>query len=206
MPARSCLVYNLLLDRVVDEMVIASGLPRPMVYQINTDALNVCAVGRDPKNASNIVNLGTATKLKSDELRAVIAHEMAHIKNRVILYNTILAALVGVGVAIWIYVLGGRVVQAVFSRCRGILADVQAVEFTRFPEGMINALKKFKLESNDVVSATTASVHLFMASALIGTERSLIFETHSPIIKRIERIRHLTEVPVQVDDFKSEAV
>lgn len=69
------------LFNVVAEMAVASGLPMPGVYLIHDEAPNAFATGRDPRHAIVAITTGLRRKLSRDELQAVIAHEMAHIKN-----------------------------------------------------------------------------------------------------------------------------
>ncbi|MBE0479718.1 MAG: M48 family metallopeptidase [Dehalococcoidia bacterium] len=84
------------LYNVVEEMKIASGLEKmPDVYIIEDPALNAFAAGRDPNRAAVAVTRGLLDKLNRDELQGVIAHEMAHIKNRDVLLMAVAAVLVG---------------------------------------------------------------------------------------------------------------
>jgi heat shock protein HtpX len=83
------------LQNVVDEMTIASGLPRPKVYIIPDADPNAFATGRDPAHASLAVTRGLLDALDRDELQGVVAHEMSHIRNLDVRVMTIVAALVG---------------------------------------------------------------------------------------------------------------
>lgn len=83
------------LQNVVDEMSIASGLPRPSVYVIPDPDPNAFATGKDPAHASIAVTEGLLQKLSRDELQAVIAHEMSHVRNYDIRMMTVVAALLG---------------------------------------------------------------------------------------------------------------
>ncbi len=84
------------LVNVVEEMAIASGLPRPTIWIVPDQDPNAFATGVDPQRAHVAVTEGLLTALNRDELQAVIAHEMAHIRNYDIRLMTLLAALVGV--------------------------------------------------------------------------------------------------------------
>ncbi len=88
--------FRLRLERIVEEMSLAAGIPKPNIYVINSMTLNACAVGRNPANASIVLTSGLLFDLNDEELRAVIAHETSHIMNFDILYHTILSALLGV--------------------------------------------------------------------------------------------------------------
>src|SRR5436190_15588981 len=87
------------LDNVVDEMAIASGLPRPPVYIVPDADPNAFATGRGPGHASIAVTRGLIDALDREELQGVVAHEISHIRNLDIRVMTIVAALVG-GVAL----------------------------------------------------------------------------------------------------------
>ena len=82
-------------ENIVDEMAIASGLPRPAVYVVPDEDLNAFATGRGPEHASIAVTRGLLRTLNREELQGVVAHEMSHIKNLDIRVMTIVAALVG---------------------------------------------------------------------------------------------------------------
>jgi heat shock protein HtpX len=84
------------LFNVVEEMKIASGLPKmPDIYIIDTPALNAFATGRDPDHAAIAITSGLLQKLNRDELQGVVAHEMAHIKNRDVLLMMMAGVMVG---------------------------------------------------------------------------------------------------------------
>ncbi|HEV8211508.1 MAG TPA: M48 family metalloprotease [Vicinamibacterales bacterium] len=83
------------LQNVVDEMSIASGLPRPKVYVVPDADPNAFATGRDPAHASLAVTRGLLDILDREELQGVVAHEMSHVRNLDVRVMTIVAALVG---------------------------------------------------------------------------------------------------------------
>jgi heat shock protein HtpX len=83
------------LLNVTEEMAIASGLRPPRVYVITTPASNALATGRDPANAAIAVTSGLLERLSRNELQAVVAHEMSHIRHRDTLYAVVVAVLVG---------------------------------------------------------------------------------------------------------------
>lgn len=83
------------LHNVVTEMALASGLPMPKIYVIPDPAPNAFATGRDPKHAVVGVTEGLLATMSREELQAVIAHEMGHIKNQDILLMTVVTVLVG---------------------------------------------------------------------------------------------------------------
>jgi heat shock protein HtpX len=83
------------LVNVVEEMAIASGLPKPRVWMVPDADPNAFATGRDAASASIAVTEGLLTKLSRDELQAVVAHEMAHVRNLDVRLMTLLAGMVG---------------------------------------------------------------------------------------------------------------
>jgi heat shock protein HtpX len=83
------------LVNVVEEMAIASGLPRPRIWIVADADPNAFATGRDAASASIAVTEGLLKRLSRDELQAVVAHEMAHIRNLDVRLMTLLAAMVG---------------------------------------------------------------------------------------------------------------
>ncbi len=83
------------LVNVVAEMAVAAGVPAPSVYVIDDPDPNAFTIGRDPQHASIVVTRGLVGALTRDELQAVVAHEVAHIRNRDTLKGTLVAALLG---------------------------------------------------------------------------------------------------------------
>ena len=88
------------LYNIVDELRLASGLPMPSIYMIDTEAMNAFATGRSPQGAHIAVTRGLRERLGRDELQGVIAHELSHVKNFDIRFMTLMAVLVGVVVLI----------------------------------------------------------------------------------------------------------
>lgn len=80
---------------VVEEMAIASGLPVPAIYVIPDPDPNAFATGKDPQHASIAVTEGLLDQMNREELQAVIAHEMSHVRNYDIRVMTVVAALIG---------------------------------------------------------------------------------------------------------------
>ena len=100
------------LHAIVEEVARKAGIPKPKVYMIPVETPNAFATGRNPKNGVVAVTAGLRKLLTSEELKGVIAHEIAHIKNRDILISTIAAVLVGAitylaYMAQWAFMFGG---------------------------------------------------------------------------------------------------
>lgn len=206
------------LLNVVEEMAIASGVPVPQVYVMdNEPGINAFAAGHSASDAAISVTRGCMTMLKRDELQGVIAHEFSHLLNGDMKLNLRLMGLIfgilcltvigriliqtrgkknplpllGLALIIigWVGVLFGRLIQAAVSRQREFLADASAVQFTRNPLGLADALKKIggiaggsQLQSNRAEEAS----HLFFANGI--KSRFLGFATHPPLIERIRAL------------------
>ena len=84
-----------MLFNAAENMSLASGLPMPKLYVMQSDEINAFASGRDPKHAVICVTSGTLKKLNKQELEGVIAHEMSHIANYDIRFMTLVVVLVG---------------------------------------------------------------------------------------------------------------
>lgn len=83
------------LHDLVDNMCIASGLPKPEIYMIDDTAMNAFATGRDPNHSVICFTSGIVEKLEKRELEGVVAHEMSHIGNYDILLMSVVSVLVG---------------------------------------------------------------------------------------------------------------
>ena len=83
------------LNRMVENLAITAGLPKPKLYYIDSPALNAFATGRDPEHASIAVTRGLVERLERSELEGVIAHELGHVKNYDIRFATLVAIFVG---------------------------------------------------------------------------------------------------------------
>ena len=86
--------YQYLRD-TVEGLSIAAGIPPPKVYVIENEEINAFATGRDPEHSSVAVTTGLMRELDRLELEGVLAHEISHIRNRDILFMTLVAVLVG---------------------------------------------------------------------------------------------------------------
>lgn len=101
------------LHRIVENLAITAGLPKPRVYIIEDSAPNAFATGRDAKHAVIAVTTGLMQRLERSELEGVIAHELSHVGNRDILVMTVAVVLVGIisvvaNIAIRTSMLGGH--------------------------------------------------------------------------------------------------
>lgn len=159
---------------MIDRLTHQAGLPMPKLYLIDTDMPNAFATGRDPNHAAVAVTSGLMRLLGSDEVEGVIAHELAHVKNRDILIGTIAATMAG---AIMIFarmaqfaaIFGGMrsddddrgggigalliaivaavaasLIQLAISRSREYQADYTGAKISGKPLGLANALLKLE--------------------------------------------------------------
>lgn len=204
------------LLNVVEEMSIASGVPVPQVYVMDSEAgINAFAAGHSASDAAISVTRGCMEMLSRDELQGVIGHEFSHILNGDMRVNLRLMGLVfgilcltvigrilirtrgrknplpllGLALIIigWAGVFFGRLIQAAVSRQREVLADASAVQFTRNPSGLAGALKKI---GGLTYGSRVNSPHAEEASHLFfanGLGNSL-FATHPPLVERIRAL------------------
>lgn len=206
------------LYRIVENLSITTGLPMPKVYIINDPAPNAFATGRDPKHAIVAATTGLIDIMDDNELTAVMAHEMSHVQNYDIRVSMIvfgLVCLVGfisdlgirmlrhsddddrspVGAIIMLLVaifapIAASLAQLAVSRQREYLADISAVKITRYPEGMINALKKLDEQGRPMKRQNSATSSMYINNPMKKGFLSKLFSTHPPIEDRIERLEN----------------
>lgn len=203
----------------VEGLTIASGLPMPKLYVMESEQINAFASGRNPKKAVICVTTGALKKLNKQELEGVLSHELSHIANYDIRYMTLVAVMVGMIAIIseiflrslWfnsggnnregkgnaIFVIIGillailapivvQLVQLAISRKREFAADASAVQFTRYPPGLTDALKKIQKENMPEKKISKAIAPLFFANPFKS-----LGSTHPPIEKRIEVLERM---------------
>jgi heat shock protein HtpX len=161
------------LHAIVEEVAQLAGVPKPRVYVIQNESPNAFATGRNPQHAVVAVTTGIRRILTDRELRAVIGHEIGHVKNRDILTGTIAATLAGAisylqTMLLWGTLLGGgrsrdgqgnmmlalvativggiaaAILQMTISRTREFAADKSGAEYTHDPESLASALGKLQ--------------------------------------------------------------
>jgi heat shock protein HtpX len=168
------------LFRIVRTLATRAGIPMPKVYLIPSDAPNAFATGRSPQHAAVAVTEGIMRTLDEEELEGVLAHELAHVKNRDVLISTIAATMAGAitylaHMAQWAAIFGGRrddeeegggmfgalfmailapiaamLVQMAVSRAREFQADASGAKIAGKPWGLANALGKLHQASQIV--------------------------------------------------------
>lgn len=208
------------LYRIVENLSITTGMPMPKVYVIEDRSPNAFATGRDPKHAIVAASRGLLDIMTDDELEAVMAHEMGHVKNydiRVMMIVFGLVSAIGLIADIIMHffwwnnnddnrnplfmILGllaallapfvALLVQMAVSRRREYLADSTGALTTRYPEGLASALEKIRDHGSAMKRQNTATAHLFFANPLKGRSLAKLFSTHPPIEDRIARLRKM---------------
>ncbi len=206
------------LYRAVENLSITAGLPMPKVYIIDDPAPNAFASGRDPDHSLIAVTTGLLDIMDNNELTAVLGHEMSHIKNydiRVSMITFGLVCLVGfitdiglrmvafgddddrspVGLIAIILTsifapLVASLAQLAVSREREYLADISSVKLTRYPEGMISALKKLGEHGQPMRRQNSATEAMYINNPLKRTKLNQLFSTHPSLESRIERLEN----------------
>ena len=211
------------LFRIIENLAITMGMPMPKVYIINDQAPNAFATGRSPEHAIVGVTTGLLEIMDDNELEAVMAHEMGHVKNYDIRVSTIafgLVSLIGfiadiaIRMLIWgdnrnnntnpfVMVIGFAVIllspliasmtQLAISRQREFLADATSVMTTRHPDGMTSALAKLGQYGKPMEKQDTSTANLFLVNPLKKGFFSRMFSTHPNIKDRINRINENKE-------------
>lgn len=187
-------VQYLELHRILENLAITAGLPKPRLYVIDDAAPNAFAAGRDPKHAVVAVTTGLLSRLDRSELEGVLAHELSHIGNRDILVMTVAVVLAGFiaiisdiflrmsffgggdrdnknplllvagVVAIIIAPIAAQLIQMAVSRRREFLADASGALLTRYPDGLASALQKIASYGAPMRRANHATAHLFISN------------------------------------------
>jgi heat shock protein HtpX len=181
------------LHRIIENLAITAGLPKPRVYIIEDAAPNAFATGRDAKHAAVAVTTGLLGMMERSELEGVLAHELSHIGNRDILVMTVAVVLVGfvsglANVFMQISYFGGgdrdrgplvavaavlamilaplaaQLMQLAISRRREFLADASGALLTRYPEGLASALQKIGSYAAPMERASATTAHLFISN------------------------------------------
>ncbi|MGZ8461067.1 MAG: zinc metalloprotease HtpX [Candidatus Deferrimicrobiaceae bacterium] len=206
------------LHGTVRRLAVAAGVPMPKVYILPEESPNAFATGRDPAHAAVAATEGILRILSPEELEGVLAHEMAHVRNRDILIGTVAATLAGAimmlanmarfaaffgggrddregggGLQLLVMAilapLGAMLIQMAVSRSREYLADETGARFCGKPEALARALEKISGGSRQVpMQASPATAHMFIVSPLTGGGLMSLFSTHPPVEKRVERL------------------
>ena len=206
------------LHRAVEEMAAIAGLPKPKVYIIENDAPNAFATGRNPEHAAVAATTGIMHILSDRELRAVMAHELGHVKNRDILISTMVATIAGaismiafislffrssrsqygfIAILVaWIVApLAAGIIQAAISRTREYQADRTGAELSHDPEALASALEKLhqgvKERPMEATPMAESTAHMYIVHPFKAGGIANLFSTHPPMEERVKRLRDI---------------
>lgn len=207
------------LYQMTQAMAARAGMPMPALYVIHDDQPNAFATGRSPQNAAVAVNTGLLNLMSEREVAGVVAHELAHIKNRDTLIMTVTATLAGalgmlanfglffggnrdnplgaIGSILMVILapMAAMLVQFAISRTREYGADRAGAEICGHPQWLASALQKIQARAQriDNVQAerNPASAHLFIINPLHGGSMDSLFSTHPSTENRVRALREM---------------
>ena len=202
----------------VQEMTSRVGMPMPKVAYIPKPGPNAFATGRNPDNAVVAVTQGLLDVCDRREVRAVMAHELGHVRNRDMLTMTLVAGAVSaiamlamlarfsaffgggdedgpnplllIAVAIFAPMIA-MLVQMAISRRREFEADETGAEIAQDPAALASALEALHrgIPRTPPLTETGATAHMMIANPFFGRKLSKMFSTHPDPAERIRRLR-----------------
>lgn len=204
--------------KAVENMALAAGLPTPKVYLIHDDSLNAFATGFCPKTSAVVLTTGLVEKLTSLELQAVVAHEIAHIKNRDVRLNMYIITGIGMigllgdvlvrwqlmgrrktGFTHFLALLGlvmilfrffvAPFIHMAISRQQEFQADAVGAYLTRHPLALASALKK--IAYNPRINILEESKQMAVACICSPLVDADLLDTHPPVSERIKRLQEM---------------
>ncbi|MCP4326873.1 MAG: zinc metalloprotease HtpX [Alphaproteobacteria bacterium] len=208
---------------LVTTLADQAELPMPKVFIIENDQPNAFATGRNPENASVAATTGLVRNLSQVEVAGVMAHELAHVKNRDTLTMTITATIAGaigllanfalffggssrnnaLGIvgALLIMILAplaAMIVQMAISRAREYEADRIGAEICGHPLWLASALEKLQQSAsridNPAAEDNPATAHMFIVNPLHARAVDGLFSTHPRTEERVRRLREMADV------------
>lgn len=210
-----------MLHKMVAELAQEASVPKPRICVVPQETPNAFATGRNPENAVVAVTDGLMRLLSPEELRGVLAHEMAHIANRDILIQTVAGVMASAITAIatmlkFTAIFGGSrdgkgggnalsalfmailaplaagLIQMAISRSREYLADETGARMSHQPLALANALNKLdQYNQRRPMRTNPATENMFIVSPLSGHGVTSLFSTHPPIQERIARLQDM---------------
>ena len=201
--------------RIVEDLAARAGLPMPRVYIADNPQPNAFATGRNPEHAAVCATTGLLRTLSREEIAGVMAHELAHVRNRDTLTMTVTATIagavsmlanfafffgggrngnnplgfVGVLVAAIVAPLAAMLVQMAISRTREYAADRAGAEISGDPAALASALARISAGAsrvrNEAAERNPAFAHLFIVNPLSGERMDNLFSTHPATENRI---------------------
>ena len=209
------------LEGMVQDLAQRAQVPVPRLYLIPSEQPNAFATGRNPQHAAVAVTQGLLQHLPPDQVKGVLAHEFAHIKNRDILVSSIAAmvagaiaaianvlqfsllfggddedsgplGLIGTLATIILAPLAATLIQLAVSRQREYLADVTGAQLLGRGEPLANALETLERGAQAIpMNVNPATASLYMVNPLPRGGVANLFMTHPPLAERIRRLREL---------------
>ena len=202
---------------MIEELSARAGLPMPAVYVIDSEQPNAFATGRSPEKAAVAATTGLIRSLSREELAGVMAHELAHVKNRDTLIMTVAATvagaismlaqfgfffggdrergfgILGLLLSVILAPMAAMLIQMMISRTREYSADRMGGEICGNPLWLASALGKISAAAKRVEMPTAernpASAHLFIVNPLSGARMDNLFSTHPNPANRIEALK-----------------
>jgi len=210
------------LYNIVNKVCLKANLPMPKIAIVPTQTPNAFATGRNKKSAVVAATEGILQTLTDDELEGVLAHEMAHVKDRDILVMSAAATIAGAisfasRMALWSSLGGARgrdsgngiilliaaitapiaamLLQLAISRNREYKADRQGALFIQRPLALARALEKLEAanQRKPLQTGSPASASMFIVNPFRGEGLVSLFMTHPPIKSRVRRLQQLAE-------------
>jgi len=204
---------------IIEQLAARADLTMPRVYIIDSEQPNAFATGRNPENAAVAATSGLLSSLSQEEVAGVMAHELAHVKNRDTLTMTITATIAGaigmlanfalffggsrnnpLGIvgALLIMILAplaAMLVQMAISRTREYAADRAGAEICGHPMWLASALAKIDRRArrvdNPAAEDNPATAHMFIINPLHARAVDSLFSTHPSTESRIQKLREM---------------
>jgi heat shock protein HtpX len=206
------------LYRMIRDLSERAGVPMPRVYMIPSEQPNAFATGRNPKHSAVAVTQGLLKYLPTDQVRGVLAHELAHVKNRDILVSSIAAMIaaaisavanilsftflfggsdddenplgfIGALATIILAPLAAMILQLAVSRQREYLADATGARILGEGKPLADALGTLERGVQAVpMQVNPATASLYIVHPFAGAGVANLFSTHPPLAERIRRL------------------
>ncbi|MBK6744885.1 MAG: zinc metalloprotease HtpX [Hydrogenophilales bacterium] len=201
---------------MVRELSQRAGLPMPRVYIVDEPQPNAFATGRNPEHAAVAATTGILRMLTARELRGVMAHELAHVKNRDTLISTISATVAGAISALaqfgmffgggdrerpnmivqliimFLAPIAAMLIQMAISRAREFGADRGGAEISGDPEALASALRKIEAHARgtpmDAAEMHPETAQMMIINPLSGGDLQGLFRTHPATEERVQRL------------------
>ena len=213
------------LEGMVQDLAQRAQVPVPRLFLIPSEQPNAFATGRNPKHAAVAVTQGLLQHLPPEQVKGVLAHEFAHIKNRDILVSSIAAmvagaisaianvlqfsllfggddedsgplGLIGTLATIILAPLAAALIQLAVSRQREYLADATGAQLLGRGEPLARALETLERGAEAIpMNVNPATASLYMVNPLPRGGVATLFMTHPPLAERIRRLRELDGLP-----------